>query len=323
MRNSATYVPNTVQIELVQGCNRDCSFCGTGGMEKKLRFIDKAVLLKECKLIEDSGCNPRILVAMHGEPTLHPNLYSCVKLMRKTMPKIWIQMMTNGYLIKKDINHITRLFDAGINDVTVDEYSDSKFSRKELKKLIREYGEATGKKVKFEVLDKGISLYAPKKYKEHRLLIIPAIDEEEISISRKLTNHCGAGMPPDDSYAERKCTKIFRELSFRWDGSVAICCQDFRGEYPIANCMDEGIETLDDIWRHERFEAARRILYHKGRRFFPCNICNSPPLREGLLPDRLGKEDLEKPTKADLKLATKPYKCLSKIRLRSWEEEDE
>lgn len=114
-------------------------------------------------------------------------------------------------------------------------------------------------------------------------------------------------------------------MVFRWDGWVSICCQDFRGQFlPIINCMDESVQTFDDIWRHERFEAARRILYHDKRAFFPCNICNLMPMREGLLPDHLGKEDLEEPTRADYKLMKRAVKDgpLTEIRLREWEKEN-
>lgn len=322
-RNKAFYKPNTVQIELVQGCNRSCQFCGSNGFEHQLNYISKEILKRQCELIEESGYNPRILLAGHGENTLHPHFFSCIKLMRKTMPKAWIQILTNGYLIKKDLNNICKMFDAGINDVTLDEYSDSTFDREEIKALLEEYETTSGVHVDFVIMQKGVPLYAPKQYKKHRLLIIPAIDDEEISTSRKLTNHCGAGMPPDDTYKKRTCTRIFREMAFRWDGWVAICCQDFRGQSPIVNCMDASVKCFDDIWRHETFEAARRILYHKKRIFFPCNICNLLPMREGLIPDHLGKEPMEKPTKADYKLVCSVSKNppLTAMKAREWEKD--
>lgn len=320
-RNSAFYKPNTVQIELVQGCNRNCNFCGTNGFERKLHFIKKDVLKRECELIAGSGYNPRILLAGHGENSLHPYFYACIKLMRKILPMHWIQILTNGYLVNKDLNSIRKMFDAGLNDVTLDEYSDSKFSDKEIKKMLHEHEKETGIHVEFVRMEKGVPLYAPKQPKKHRLLIIPAIDESEITVSRKLTNHCGAGMPPNDKYSDRKCTRIFREMSFRWDGWVAMCCQDFRGQYPVVNCMDESVKSFDDMWRHERYESARRILYHDHRTFFPCNICDHMPMREGLLPDHLGKQEMEKPTEKDYEIVHQKHNPLTKIRLRDWEME--
>ena len=319
MRNAAFYKPNTVQIELVQGCNRHCSFCGTNGFEHKLYFIEKPVLKRECELIRESGYNPRILLAGHGENTLHPHFYSCIRLMRKELPKHWIQILTNGTTVRKDLNAITKMFTAGLNDVTIDEYSDSKFNQEEIAELLYEYEKESKIHVELAVMRKGVPLYAPKQPTKHRLLLIPAIDESEITVSRKLTNHCGAGMPPRTDYADRKCTRIFRELLFRWDGWVAMCCQDFRGQYPVVNCMDESVKCFDDIWRHDRYEAARRRLYHDHRTFFPCNICDQVPMREGLLPDHLGKEDLELPTPEDYALVNKEMKPLTKLKPRAWE----
>lgn len=321
MRNSAFYKPNTVQIELVQGCNRQCSFCGTGGIEKKIHFISKEVLKKQCKLIQESGYNPRVLLAGHGEPTLHPKFFSCIKIMRKMMPKVWIKIFTNGYIINKDLSTIIDMFEAGINDVTIDEYSDSEFDRDTIQALLNEYEQSKGIHVDFSVMGKGVPLYTDKNPKKKRLLICPAIDSSEVASSRKLTNHCGAGMPPDDRLANSTCTRIFREMAFRWDGWVSICCNDFRGQFPIVNCMDKSVKTFDDIWRHDRFEAARRILYHDKRAFFPCNICNLIAMRPGLLPDHLGKEDMEKLTRADYKLVTTAANSgpLAVVVKRDWE----
>lgn len=317
--NSAFYKPNTVQIELVQGCNRECFFCGSNGFERKIHCIEKKVLKRECELIAESGYNPRILIAGHGENTLHPHFYECVRLIRMMLPTHWVQILTNGYVVKKELSAITKMFDAGLNDVTLDEYSDSKFNDEKIKNLLNDYEESTGVHVDFVRMGKGVPLYAPKQYRKHRLLIIPAIEEEEICISRKLTNHCGAGMKPTAKYNDRVCSRIFREMSFRWDGWVAMCCQDFRGQYPVANCMDPSINCFDDLWRHERYEAARRILYHDHRVFFPCNVCDHIPMREGLLPDHLGKEDMEKPTKKDYAIVNEEHEPLTTLRARSWE----
>ena len=316
-RNHAFYKPNTVQFELVESCNRNCSFCGTLGFEKKFKFIDKKVLTKECQLVRESGYNPRILLAGHGENTLHPKFLQCIRIMRREMPNAWIQILNNGVMVKKDINFICEMFLAGINDVTMDEYSDSKFDHKAIQELLDQFEQDHGIHVDFEIMKKGVPLYAAKQPKKHRLLIIPAIDEEEICVSRKITNHCGAALPPSKEYRNRKCTRIFRELSFRWDGSVCMCCQDFRGEYYVENCMN--VDSFDELWRHPRLEAVRRITYHDGRTFFPCSICNHMPMREGLLPDHLGKDTMEKPTKEDYEIVSQKFPPRTDRIPRPWE----
>jgi hypothetical protein len=315
--SKGNYYPNTVQFELVQGCNRKCEFCGTVGMERKLHYITPQVLKKQCDLIRGSGKNPRILLAGHGENTLHPEFFSCIKVMRKFMPNQWIQLLNNGYLIKKDIRNIARMWDAGLNDVTMDEYSDSRFDHAELESICKAYEKKTGIPVDFEIMGAGCNLYAPKNIKRRRLLVVPPIDVKEITMSRKLTNHCGAGSPPDTSCKDKVCTRIFREMSFRWDGSVCICCQDFRGQYFVENAMN--VETFDELWFHERFEAARRITFHDKRTFFPCSICDHIPMRCGLLPDKFGKDEMPKPTKADYKTVNTKFEPRVDIILREWE----
>lgn len=320
-RNSANYTPNVIQLELVQGCNRNCTFCGTMGMEKRAHFTDKEVLKRQCELIRDSGYTPRIQLIGHGEPTMHPQFFKCVKLIRKYLPKHYIQVYTNGFLVRKNLNNICEMFKSGINDITLDEYIDSKFNDSEIQELLDELEEETGIHVDLVRMSKGVPLYGPKNAHRYRLLIVPDIGQEEISKSRALNNHCGAGMPPSDELKDRKCTRVFRELIFRWDGWADLCCSDYRGQYPIVNCMDESVTCLDDIWRHDRLEAARRVLFHDHRTFFPCNVCNLIPIREGLLPDRMGKEEMEKPTKKDYKIVNEEHEALSEFRARPWESE--
>ena len=321
MENKACYKPNTVQFELVEGCNRRCSFCGTSGFEKQPKFVTPQVLKKQSRLVEESGYRPRVALVGHGEPTLHPQFFKCIKLMRKIMPDLHFQMMTNGYLIRKDLNNIKKIFDAGVNDIILDEYSDNKFDPVSIQKIVDEYQQETGRHVDFRVMGENSSLYGDKNKNKYRLLLVPPIDEKTIALSRKLTNQCGAGMPADTACSDKRCTRLFRELVYRWDGNVALCCQDFRGEYFVCNMMDESIQTLDDIWLHERMESARKITYHDGRKFYPCNICNLLPIRPGLLPDYKGQQEMENPTKKDYKIVSKVYPPLTNRVPRKWEEE--
>ena len=79
--------PNSIQIELAEGCNLACSFCGIQSIREngadgpdnthgkasapyKYLSIERAKSI--CARIKEAGWNPRLEFAMHGEPTMHP-----------------------------------------------------------------------------------------------------------------------------------------------------------------------------------------------------------------------------------------------------------
>ena len=283
------YRPNSINIETVQGCNRRCEFCGTMGMEKKIHYIDGDTLKQFIRLCKASQFAPnRIRLAGHGEPTLHKDLPYIIALLRRNFPKTQIHLFTNGTVIEKKPELVNRLFNAGLNNMIVDEYTDHRvgdFFRNN--PICQKYNVITYKSGE-PLLDVN--------YKKQRIAIVAPIDEKMLSTSRKLCNHLGAGMPPlEQPLKNKKCTVIFRELTIRHDGNVAICCNDFRGLYFVENIHN--CKTLEEIWFHPRFESARKFLYRGDRNFFPCNLCNVLGNRVGLLPDAMGQADLEEPMK--------------------------
>ena len=53
---------------------------------------------------------------------------------------------------------------------------------------------------------------------------------------------------------------------------------------------------MDELWNNDVFYSARVKLYHGQRDFGACNGCDNTTIRNGLLPDRMGKCELPKPT---------------------------
>ena len=308
------YKPYTVMLDLVQGCNRSCSFCGTNGFERKIYYATEETVRRECDLIRRAGYNPRIFIAGNGEPTLHPDLIHLLKIIREMLPKSWIQLATNGYFIKKHgYSYINKMLPY-INDLSMDDY-EGDFNKEAIKVEIEIYNAMhTKDSCEFAVLKDGVPFYAEKNFKKKRVLLIPNISKQDIA-SRKFSNHCGAGMPPTNTHRDKKCTIIFRSILLRYNGDVAICCQDFRGEYFVCNCHDENIKTFKDVWLHPRLESARRVIHHLRRKaIYPCVKCNAPAMRVGFLP-----KDLPQPTSEDIAITQKKYKPITNIRRREWE----
>ena len=304
------YKPNSINIETVQGCNRRCDFCGTMGMEKKIHFVDLSTVEYTLRLIKKANYFPRIRLAAHGEPTLHPKISNIVCMIRQYLPKSQIHLFTNGTVIEKRPEIVDALFDAGLNNLNVDEYSDH---------LVGKFIRSNQICRKYPIADQGagVHLLNLKNHKEKRITIVPPIDGDKNTMNRRICNQCGAAQPPLESPMNKKCTVIFREMTVRHDGNIAICCNDFRGYYFVTNIFE--CDSLQDAWFHPRFESARKFLYQGNRGFFPCNICDVRGIRVGLLPDSSGQKTMPQPNDEDRRIVELRYDPLAIIEKRPWE----
>lgn len=301
------YKPNIVQIEFVQGCNRACQFCGTVGMERRFHYMEKPTLVQIVRLIKESGIRTKILLAQHGEPTLHPNILEFITYIHRELPNTEIHLFTNGWGIRKDPTLIDRLFRAGLYALVCDEYHDSP-----LRRLVE-----SNTSHEVVIAGDGVPLFSDRK---GRILINPPIEfgSNGKKMNRHLCNHCGAGMPPLKEPVQKLCAKPFRELGFRWDGKVTLCCNDFRGEYFVCDAM--GCHSLAQIWYHPRMESARRILMKKDRKGINvCRVCDAISSRVGLLPDKMGKMTLPDPTPEDYRVVNDNIPSLAVTVKREWE----
>jgi len=287
--------PFTINIEPTEGCNLGCSFCGLQGMRKHgtkpWKFMTLETAERIATEIQRVGWKAKIVFANHGEPTLNPDFVQIVSIFRDKLPNAIFHMYTNGIVYGKSKTpnkDIKTIFNAGINNILVDCYSEKSFAfveRIKHKNIV--------------VLEPGVEYYTHKQ--EQRILLLPSIESDNKNkATRRLANHAGAAAPLDKSFNNKRCAMPFRELTFRWDGNVSLCCDDFRGAYPIGNIHDMDI---DAIWNHPRFEAARIMLYNYDRNFTPCDGCTNISVRVGFLPDPSGKETLPKITKDIRKLA--------------------
>lgn len=98
-----------------------------------------------------------------------------------------------------------------------------------------------------------------------------------------MIRHCGRGYPTEPMKAP--CSRVFREMTFGWDGVVPICCYDWKNAFVMG---DANSTPLEEIWNGEAWGLIRSLLGNAGRErnFSPCDICDyNGGFRLGLLPD--------------------------------------
>jgi hypothetical protein len=239
---------------------------------------------------------------MHGEPTMNPDHAEIIGIFREHLPRNYMLMESNGGGLQGDsLGKIDALFNAGLNTLALDEYQNIKLVPKIWEKLESAWMEAEDTFLLGDLFTKKVSVYKypddgpvanPHQRKNSRRLVwIRPIDVSTKGTHASLGNHCGAGAPKNNNADGHRCAKPFREISFRWDGSVAVCCNDWRGVMPVGNINELDI---DEIWHHPRMYAMRKMLYHGDRSVGACNGCDHKSYRPGLLPDHKGQLELPK-----------------------------
>jgi radical SAM protein with 4Fe4S-binding SPASM domain len=276
--------PFALQVELTEGCSLRCSFCGVNGIRGKandLKFMSVGMAGRIVYLLKHDGWLPRIEFAMHGEPSLSPNMAEILGIFRRRLPRrAHLMMISNGQGFVKDPTSSIDSALEYLNVLALDWYENVQT----VPRILERYrGRHT-------------PLYYPqnpdgnphrrRKPGGHDLVVVQDIAVASKGTHATLNNHAGCGAPKNDSAAGKRCAKPFREMSIRWDGNVAICCNDWTGAYKCGNVLDS---TLEEIWNGPALAAARKKLYRGQRTFGPCRGCDALSYRVGLLPDKKGR----------------------------------
>jgi MoaA/NifB/PqqE/SkfB family radical SAM enzyme len=303
--------PFCIQIELVEGCNLFCKFCGIHGIRKNIgnyKFMEFETAEKIARQIACVEWTPRIEFAMHGEPMVHSDCERIIAMFRQVLPKAQLMLTSNGILLAKQPNRIERLLSSGLNILAIDDYG-----HKAIEKLKESFPAPT-----YPINTKSPHRKWPKDTKT--IIYIQDIRTATKGGHSNIWNHCGCAAPPLRKPLNKRCTRPFREVSIRWDGNVALCCNDFRGVY---RCGNINAEPIYAIWQNKYFLSARKFLYAGRRNFYPCNICNNISYRIGLLPDKMGKQELPPPDDNDYIIVNKAISNgpFTSAILRPWEME--
>jgi hypothetical protein len=305
--------PYCIQIELTEGCNLACSFCGIAAIRNNgangpndirgknshpYNFLNWGAARELARRIahaqKEHKWNPRIEMAMHGEPTMNPHYKEIVKVFREFLPKTHLQMTSNGggLLVGGLDQNINDLMEAGLNVLLLDNYEGIKICDK-----VRESYKGPYPIYEYP-LQKKANPHRRRKPIDHDIVVVQDIAVASKGNHSTVNNHAGSAFPKNNRAEGKRCAKVFREMSIRWDGFVAICCNDWPGFYKCGHTLRG--KSLEDLWQNAAFRAARKKLYHGERDFGPCKGCDALSYRPGLLPDAKGKEEYDRVNEADL-----------------------
>lgn len=227
---------NHVEIETVNRCNGNCSFCPVSVKNDTRDYCEMSWELFERIIVQLAELNydGRLALFSNNEPFLDKTIVEKHRYAREKCPNARMHLFTNGTLLtlNKFLDIIPYL-----DELVIDNYNQ-----------------------KLELIKPCIEI---RDYCE----LHPELKSKVTIVLRKqqeiLSNRGGDAPNRTDSvsYPTAKCVLPFKQMIIRPDGKVSLCCNDPLGRNTLADLTKE---TLVEAWNNPRFQMVRNCL-HEGR----------------------------------------------------------
>ena len=257
---------NTISLEIGSLCNRKCWFCPNAYNKRPNEFMPLELLKKVADELAAIKYKGRIALYMFNEPLLDSRLTGIINLFRTRVPRSCIMIATNGDLVK-DKQQFIDLFDAGLNQLQVNVYSNVPRFR-ELQEMMQQIPRISNGSLYNYISPKNRMYSLEEKYDKKITPSTPKIGRFE------LTNRCGTipGMPIVMTEVSKVCPRPFRFMQVNWKGEAVLCCNDYNAK---VICGDIKQQSVVDIWENSVIlREYRTALLTTGRRDLElCRLC--------------------------------------------------
>ena len=270
----------SVEFSINGSCNRRCFFCPRADEKKypniftPLNFAVFEKLINELSLINFSG---RISFSGFCEPLLTKNLYEYILLIKKKLPKVTTEIVSNGdpLLGKNGVDRLTKLFESGLSNIRISLY-DGPHQDKIF-----------------------LSIKEKAKLNDNQFIIRKRYLGPDESYGITISNRAGSvslknevfELKPLSEPLKNSCYYPFYKVLIDFNGDVLMCSNDWKKEMIMGNISNE---SFIKIWSNEKFLALREKLSKKNRNHKPCNVCDVNGTMNGLESFKRWKKYLNK-----------------------------
>ncbi len=237
---------DNVQIETVNRCNGECSFCPVNKFldSRKFAKMDEKVFSKIINELSEVDYNKSLALFSNNEPLIDKRIFKFAKEAREKLPHAHIYIFTNGTLLSVDNCKELAMY---LDKIIIDNYTDRLLIPKNLMEIMKECE-------KDAFLNQIVELHMRK--------------QTEILNTR-------AGQSPNNTSKRiRKiaCEMPFTQLIIRPTGEVSLCCNDALGKMTLG---DVSKERIMDIWESEYYSKLRHIITYQPERIELCKYCDA------------------------------------------------
>lgn len=275
--------PNRITVELTNHCNVSCTFCVRQSMHMHMGMMEKSLYYK---IIDEASEHlPVALVFFfRGESLLHPNFMEFLRYAKEKGIGP-IQFATNAYAMTKEISD--QIIEAGLDFISfsLDTLDADVYRKTRLEGDLRTSVENVLYMSRCCRERRRMGLSAPKlqvstieveDYMEGQADFVE-FWKQHVDIVRVYYEHDDNGRfrnPGVQEKLEREvperqpCRKVFTDMLIYWDGQLALCNYDWRGELPGLNVSEM---SLADAWNSMTYEEIRKS--HKDNLFADDILC--------------------------------------------------
>lgn len=227
--------PYSIEIETVNRCNNDCSFCPVNRNSDTRKHITMTSelfysIIRQCREMEYSGY---LSLFSNNEPLLDRRICEFTDHARKELPKARLALFTNGILLTEEIFlYLVERLDYLI----IDNYNDEMQPIPSVQKILEKYLDLETKC--------DIKIYIRKKTQ-----VLSSRGGDAPNRVREVAYESGCMMP-------------FMQVVIRPDGKISKCCQDGLGLSTIGDLQKE---SLAESWRNSRRKKLCMGMITKGR----------------------------------------------------------
>lgn len=261
--------PNRITVELTNQCNLSCTFCPRQDVPMEIGHMDLALYRK---IIDEAAEHLpiKLVIFFRGESLLHPRFFECVEYAKERGIGP-IQFASNGYAL--DDAAADKLLKTGVDFIS---FSLDTLNQQVYKKT-RKYGDLS------TCVEHVIHLSEKCRDRKKQGLPVPTIqistietedyiDEQQAFIDfwkqyadiiRVYYEHDDNGRFRNPNVRQKlpemagrlPCRKVFTDLLIYWNGDLALCNYDWRGEL----FLNVNEMSIQEAWHSKQYERIRKI----------------------------------------------------------------
>ncbi|MFQ5560256.1 MAG: radical SAM/SPASM domain-containing protein [Nitrospinota bacterium] len=258
-------LPGTIEVETVNRCNSSCSFCPVNVLDDPRKFakMSDQFLEKIARELEEIQYSGSVALYANNEPLLDDRIVEVCRLFKKRVKNAVVYLSTNG--IKINFKLFTGLFEAGLDELHIDNYNDDLKLIRPVSRLLDEVNRTNGPAIEEYKRKTTIALRKKTEVLDSRGGFAPNKLKEKVDTHKIYHNH--------------SCPLPFMQFVIRSSGEISRCSHDALGKATLGNLHEQ---TIREVWNGVRYREVRKKLLKPmkfGRKSLEvCNGCDSTPI---------------------------------------------